>query len=150
MYITYVLWSKNYNLYQNIANIKLLKQGVIKYPPVQNFGYDHNYVIWPTNQNTNGQNRFVARSVHLKSGRTLEVYSNQPGVQFYTGNHLPTWEDPSIIGKNGVVYEQHGGFCLETQIYPDAINKAENFGLKAVLYPGEIYYHNVIYNFGVQ
>ena len=48
------------------------------------------------------------------------------------------------------MYEQHGGFCLETQLYPDAVNQAENFGLKAVLNPGEIYYHNVIYNIGVQ
>jgi aldose 1-epimerase len=48
-------------------------------------GFDHNFVIWPTNANTVGQNRFVARSVHPKSGRSLDVYSNQPGVQFYTG-----------------------------------------------------------------
>ena len=111
-------------------------------------GYDHNFSIWPINSGTTGQNRFVGRSVHPKSGRTLDVYSNQPGVQFYTGNFLPTWEDESLIGKNYTMYEQHGGFCLETQIYPDAINQGSKFNLKSVLNPGEIYYHNVMYVFG--
>ena len=106
-------------------------------------------MIWPKNYATQGQNRFVARSVHSPSGRTLDVYSNQPGLQFYTGNFLPTWNDPSLIGKEGASYEQHGGFTLETQIYPDAINQADKFGLKAILSPGEIYYHNVVYDFGI-
>ena len=101
----------------------------------------------PTNRK-NCQNRFVARAVHLDSGRTLEVYSNQPGVQFYTGNYLPSWQDESLIGKNEVMYEQHGGFCLETQLFPDAIN--QDFGLKSVLNPGEIYYHTVKYKFGIE
>ena len=76
--------------------------------------------------------------------------TNESGVQFYTGNHLPTWEETSLVGKDETMYEQHGGFCLETQLYPDAVNQVENFGLKSVLNPGEIYYHNVIYNIGVQ
>lgn len=110
-------------------------------------GYDHNFVIWPSNfASTLGQNRFVGRSVHAGSGRTLDVYSNQPGVQFYTGNSLPSWQDEILIGKDEAVYEQFGGFCLETQIYPDAIN--QKFGLKTIVNPGEIYYHNVVYAFG--
>ena len=123
---------------------------IVKFPVEVRSGYDHNFVIWPSNlAATISQNKFAARSVHTKSGRTLDVYSNQPGIQFYTGNFLPTWQDESLIGKNEAMYEQHGGFCLETQIYPDSINQDENFGLKSVLNPGEIYYHNVIYAFGV-
>lgn len=64
-------------------------------------------------------------------GRTLEIYSNQPGVQFYTSNHIP--ENPKLFkgdkskldvltGKGGVRYFKHGSFCFETQNYPDAVN----------------------------
>ena len=67
----------------------------------------------------------------------------------FSGNFLPTWQDESLIGKDGAMYEQHGGFCLETQVYPDTINNGKQFGLKSVLNPGEIYYHNVIYSFNV-
>jgi aldose 1-epimerase len=63
---------------------------------------------------------------------------------------LPTWEDESLVGKDDIMYEQHGGFCLETQIYPDAINQMKKFSLKAIVNPAEIYYHNVIYKFGIQ
>lgn len=70
------------------------------------------------------------RVTHHESGRSLEVYSNQPGVQFYTSNFIP--EDPkyyngdprklqTLVGKD-VNYYKHGAFCLETQNYPDAIN----------------------------
>ncbi len=122
---------------------------IVKFPLEMRSGYDHNFVIWPTNKMLSaiGQNRFVARSVHVPSGRTLDVYSNQPGVQFYTGNQLPSWKEESLLGKNGSVYEQFGGFCLETQMYPNAVNE-KNFGLKSILNPGEIYYHNVMYVFG--
>lgn len=50
----------------------------------------------------------------------MEVFSTQPGVQFYTANFLP--EDNSLIGKDGKIYKKHGAFCLETQNYPDAVN----------------------------
>lgn len=62
---------------------------------------------------------FVAKAFHPPSGRVMEVYSNQPGVQFYTGNYMP--EDDTSQGK-GAAYRKHGAFCFETQNYPDAIH----------------------------
>ena len=61
---------------------------------------------------------YFCRVTHPGSGRTLDVYTNQPGVQFYTGNFLD-----SISGKDGAVYGKHNGFCLETQNYPNAPNE---------------------------
>lgn len=100
---------------------------VIHNVPGEN-GYDHNFCI---NQGSEQENTFVARVYHPVSGRVLEVYSNQPGVQFYTSNFIP--EDPrlykgnpkdlkTLVGKNNNNYYKHGAFCLETQNYPDAIN----------------------------
>lgn len=80
-------------------------------------GYDHNFCV---TRGTEQGTAFVAKVTHPDSGRTIEVYSNQPGVQFYTGNYLP--EDDSLVGKGGSNYRKHGTICLETQIYPDAIN----------------------------
>lgn len=86
---------------------------------------------------------FVARVNHPPTGRYVEVYSNQPGVQFYTAYHLP---EP-LPGKDGATYRRHCGFCLETQNYPDAINH-DNFP-SPILRPGEVYRHKVQYKFGV-
>ena len=61
-----------------------------------------------------------SRATHPKSGRVLEVFSDQPGVQFYTSNFLPA--DDSLPGKGKAFYKKHGGFCLETQNFPDAVN----------------------------
>ena len=59
---------------------------IVRFPKEVKSGYDHNFVISPSNLGaTLGQNKFAARSVHQKSGRTLDIYSNQPGIQFYTG-----------------------------------------------------------------
>jgi aldose 1-epimerase len=65
-----------------------------------------------------------SRATHLPTGRFMEVYSNQPGVQFYTSNFLPDESsgDKLIVGKNGAYYMKHGAFCLETQNFPDAVN----------------------------
>lgn len=58
--------------------------------------------------------------IFVESGRVMELYSDQPGVQFYTGHGLP--EGRTLKGKTGYI-QKHGAFCLETQIYPDAINQ---------------------------
>ena len=94
--------------------------------------------------NTGGHLNFVCRVVHPGSGRWLECFTDQPGVQFYTGNFIPM--DDSLTGKDGAKYRKHGGFCLETQKFPDSINQA-SFPC-CVVRPGEQYRHTVLYKFG--
>lgn len=84
-------------------------------------GYDHNFCIKEDSETDDEGRRMVARVVHWESGRVLEVLSTLPGVQFYTSNALPT--DDSLLGKNGVPYRQYSGLCLETQYFPDSVNK---------------------------
>lgn len=91
---------------------------------------------------------FVSRVNHPSSGRYLEVYSNQPGVQLYTSNFLPAPSDPALVGKHGAGYRRHGAFCLETQKFPDGVHH-EHFP-RVVLNPGEVYDHKVVYIFGVE
>jgi aldose 1-epimerase len=103
-------------------------------------GYDHNYVI-----NGGGQSlTLAARVVEPGSGRSLEVRTTEPGIQLYSGNFLPT--EP-LTGVGGVKYAQHGGFCLETQHYPDSINQPRFPSV--VLRPGETFRSTTIYTFGV-
>jgi aldose 1-epimerase len=79
-------------------------------------GYDHNFVI-----NGGGQALAPVAKVHEpKSGRVMEVLTTEPGVQLYTANHMR-----NLAGKGGAVYGKHQGFCLETQHYPDAVNKPQ-------------------------
>jgi len=106
---------------------------------VQGRGYDHNYCI---NQSAPGKLTLAATVVDPESGRTLECWTTEPGVQFYTGNFLE-----NIRGKGGAIYNQHEGFCLETQHYPDSPNHPEFPSTE--LAPGETYTHTCIYKFGV-
>ncbi|KAL6050773.1 hypothetical protein STEG23_015311, partial [Scotinomys teguina] len=80
---------------------------------------------------------------HAGSGRVLEVYTTQPGVQFYTGNFL----DGTLRGKGGAVYPKHSGFCLETQNWPDAVNQPQF--PPVLLGPGEEYNHTTWFKFSV-
>ncbi|XP_055616929.1 galactose mutarotase [Toxorhynchites rutilus septentrionalis] len=135
-------------------------------------GFDNNFCITKGTEQTM---TFAARVTHPHSGRVLEVYTDQPGVQLYTSNSMP---DPNrnirpkpvnapeyydvtrlepvvgsmspeqpIKGKGGAKYFKHGAFCLETQNYPDAVNHA-NFP-NSILVPGETYNHEVVYKFGL-
>jgi len=113
-----------------------------KCPGGANNGFDHNFVL----ANTEGELNFVCRVDHPPSGRWLECFTDQPGVQFYTGNFIPT--DDSLTGKEGAVYRKHGGFCLETQKFPDSINQS-NFP-SCVVRPGDQYKHTVVYKFGLK
>ena len=103
-------------------------------------GYDHNYVL----KGSEGQLAFAARAVEPKSGRVLEVFTDQPGVQFYTGNSL----NGSVVGKKGVAYQQHSGFCLETQHFPDSVNHP-NFP-PTILRPGQTYQQSTLFRFSAQ
>jgi aldose 1-epimerase len=78
------------------------------------------------------------------SGRFMEVFTNQPGLQFYSGNSL----DEKIKGKGRIMFKSRTGLCLETQNFPDSPNNP-NFPF-AVLNPGEIYNHQTIYKFSIK
>ncbi len=107
---------------------------------VKGRGYDHNWVL-----NSNGDiNTLAAKATSKKSGITLEVYTNEPGVQFYTGNFMAG----SDKGKHGITYPHRGAFCLETQHYPDSPNQPEF--PSTVLRPGENYMSRCIYKFTVE
>ncbi|NIM12370.1 MAG: galactose-1-epimerase [Candidatus Aminicenantes bacterium] len=103
-------------------------------------GYDHNYVLnnWDESQPSL---RLAARVKEPISGRVMEVWTTEPGMQFYSGNFL----DGTITGKKGKVYHKHYGFCLETQHFPDSPNKP-NFP-STILEPGKEYTHTTVYTF---
>jgi aldose 1-epimerase len=100
-------------------------------------GYDHNFVLRPAN----GELKCVARLYEPKSGRTMEVITTQPGLQFYSGNFL----DGSIVGKAGIAYYKHSGCCLETQHFPDSPNHADF--PSTLLRAGEEYRQTTVYRF---
>ena len=81
-------------------------------------GYDHNWVL---NRKSKKDLEMVARLYDPSSGRFLEVWTQEPGLQFYCGNFL----NGSNIGKGGVAYNHRSGLCLETQHFPDSPNKSE-------------------------
>ncbi|MEI8293383.1 MAG: aldose epimerase family protein [bacterium] len=104
-------------------------------------GYDHNYVF--------NKLPFVCRPLAAevyepKSGRVMKVYTDQPGIQFYSGNFL----DGTIHGKGGKVYNQYDGFCLETQRFPDSPNKPQFPSV--VLRPGQTYKTTTVYSFSTK
>ena len=104
-------------------------------------GYDHNWVL-----NTNGDIKtLAAKVVSLKSGIGLEVYTNEPGIQFYAGNAMNKAGDK---GKHGTIYPHRGALCLETQHYPDSPNQPTFPSV--VLRPGEKYFSECIYKFTVE
>ena len=103
-------------------------------------GYDHNWVL----NNSNGQLGLAARVYEPTTGRVMEVYTTEPGMQFYTGNFL----DGTITGKGGKVYHRRYGFCMETQHFPDSPNKP-NFP-SVVLKPGQKYTQTTIYKFSAK
>ena len=103
-------------------------------------GYDHNWVL----NNFNRKLREIALLYHSRSGRYMEVLSDQPGLQFYSGNSL----DGSFIGKNGMKYNKRTALCLETQYFPDSPNKPQFPSV--ALRPSEIYKQTTIYKFLVK
>lgn len=103
-------------------------------------GYDHCYVL---NKREVGELTFAARVVEPNSGRTMEVYTTEPGVQFYSDN----WAD-GYKGQHGATFGKHSGLCFEAQHFPDSPNKAHFPSV--VLRPGEVYTQKTIYKFGVK
>ncbi|MDT0685621.1 aldose epimerase family protein [Autumnicola psychrophila] len=103
-------------------------------------GYDHNWVL----NNQDSGMRFAASAYEPESGRFMEVYTDEPGMQFYTGNFL----DGTLPAQGGGNYEKRTGFCFETQHYPDSPNQ-ESFP-SVVLEPGETYVSNTSFKFSVK
>ena len=171
---------------------RILGQYMEKVPPGE--GYDHNFCV---TKNGQAESVFVAKVWHMKTGRVLEVYSDQRGVQFYTGGRIPPqiipefssgydlletenrdteegvesynsggeeeemeiegpWEKPTtkpkrlefISGKCGARYKKYCAFSIQPQNYPNAI-QYPHFPC-SVLYPGQVYCHDLTYKFGVQ
>lgn len=105
-------------------------------------GYDHNWVV---NAANDGEELRVAAEVYEpKSGRVLKVLTSEPGIQFYCGNFL----NGSLKGKAGKPYVRRGGFCLETQHYPDSPNQ-KNFP-STILRPGKKYQTTTVFEFSAR
>ena len=103
-------------------------------------GYDHNWVL----RSGGGKVRKVAELYEPASGRLMAVLTDQPGLQFYSGNFL----DGSAIGKGGVAYQHRTGLCLETQAYPDTPNRPQF--PQVTLRPGQVYRQTTIYRFSTR
>ena len=103
-------------------------------------GYDHNYVL----NGDAGQLKLCAKAYDPETGRAMEIWTTEPGVQFYTGNFL----DGSLVGKGGHRYVSHSAFCLETQHFPDSIHHPEF--PSTVLKPGETYTQTTIHKFSTR
>jgi aldose 1-epimerase len=103
-------------------------------------GFDHNWIL----KTKKGTQTLVASLYDEKSGRYMEVYTDLPGIQFYTGNFL----DGTLTGKNGAVYIQRSGLCFETQYFPNAIN-VPSFD-QPVTKAGELYHTETMYKFTVK
>lgn len=103
-------------------------------------GYDHNWVL-----DTKGNvNELAAKLSCPSTGIAVEVYTNEPGIQIYTGNFLKG----NVVGKNGVAYPCRASVCLETQHFPDSPNKPQ--WPSVLLEPGQKYYSECIYKFVVE
>ena len=103
-------------------------------------GYDHNWVL----NGEMGSMRKVAAVYEPVSGRVLEVFTTEPGLQFYSGNFL----NGALTGKGGQVYGFRSGFCMETQHYPDSPNQPAF--PSTVLNPGDTYKTRTIYKFSTR
>ena len=103
-------------------------------------GYDHNFVL----DKAEGEMSLAARVHEPTTGRVLEVHTTEPGIQFYCGNFL----DGRLIGKSGKPYLHRGGFCLETQHYPDSPNQPAF--PSTILEPGEEYRTTTVFKFSAK
>lgn len=127
----------------DFCNWKTIGSGLDSTDPqiVNCAGYDHNFII----RDADGEIKECAKAYSNQSGIELTCSTNQPGVQFYTGNFLNTG---NIKGKNGTSYNNYDGFCLETQHYPNTM-KHKHFP-SVVLLSGELYNYKTIYAFSVR
>ena len=120
-----------------------------KYDQIQNAtGYDHNFCL-NTFKDGKGDDTQVCASLYSpQSGIFMEMYTNEPGVQVYSGNFQGVGRDADIVRKLGVKYPKHVSICLESQKYPDSPNHPE--WASPVLNPGEKYYSHAAYKFSTK
>ncbi|MDW3192896.1 MAG: aldose epimerase family protein [Cytophagales bacterium] len=103
-------------------------------------GYDHCWVLDASDEHMN----LAARLYDAQSGRKMEMYTTEPGLQFYSGNFL----DGTITGKGSKVYHRRSGLCLETQHFPDSPNRPDF--PSTILSPGEVYRTKTVHKFSVE
>lgn len=108
---------------------------------VPGLGYDHNYVLGSGDEKLGLKH--AARLKDPSSSRVLNLWTDAPGMQFYTANYVN-----GVVGKGGAVYGKHAGVCLETQGFPNAINQP-NFP-SVVVQPGEKYKHSMLFEFSAE
>ena len=120
-----------------------------QFDQIQNAGgYDHNWCL-NTYKDGKGDDTQVCASLYSpKSGIFMEMFTNEPGVQVYSGNFQGVGNEVNIHHKNNLVYPQHVSVCLESQKYPDSPNKAD--WVQPTLKPGEKYYSHAAYKFSVK
>ncbi len=120
-----------------------------KYDQIQNAtGYDHNFCL-NTYKDGKGDDTQVCASLYSpKTGIFMEMYTNEPGVQVYSGNFQGVGRDADIVRKHGIKYPKHVSICLESQKYPDSPNHPE--WASPVLKPGEKYFSRAAYKFSVK
>lgn len=102
-------------------------------------GIDHCFIV---REAKGAMTRPVVRVTDPDSGRWLLVSSTEPAMQVYTGNYLN-----GVVGKNGTIYDARSGFCVESQIHPDAINHPREFP-SIIVNPGELYRQETVWQFG--
>lgn len=111
-------------------------------------GYDHNFCL-NTYKDGKGDDTQVCASLYSpQTGIFMEMYTNEPGVQVYSGNFQGVTRDAGIPRKNGITYPKHVSVCLESQKYPDSPNHSE--WVQPILNPGEKYYSHAAYKFSVK
>ncbi|MCK4241370.1 MAG: galactose-1-epimerase, partial [Candidatus Atribacteria bacterium] len=99
-------------------------------------GYDHCFVVESSNQELS----LVAKLYEPESGRTMEILTTTPGIQFYSGNFLN-----NIRGAGGALFQKHSGLCLETEFFPNSVNEPEF--PSPILHPDRTYRHITIHRF---
>ncbi len=115
---------------------KMVKEALVLFDQDEIKGLDHNYVV----DGTPSTLRFAAQVKSEDTGIIMTMHTTEPAVHFYTGNYLD-----GVVGKDGSVYNQHAGLCLEAQHFPDSPNHKNFPGV--VLNPGEIYRQRTVYGF---
>ena len=111
-------------------------------------GYDHNYCLNTYKDGTGDDTQVCASLYSPKSGIFMEMFTNEPGVQVYSGNFQGVGADAKIARKHGLTYPKHVSICLESQKYPDSPNKKD--WVQPTLKPGEKYHSHAAYRFSIK